>query len=64
MISVMRIHVIDIFSFLFDFFSFWCLFTFIDEAEPEDSEEPFVAPAGLEIPPDVELVSSGVTAAF
>lgn len=28
-----------------------------EEAEPEESEEPFVAPAGLVIPPDVELVS-------
>ncbi|XP_041825703.1 splicing factor, suppressor of white-apricot homolog isoform X2 [Melanotaenia boesemani] len=26
-----------------------------EEAEPEDSEEPFVAPVGLDIPPDVEL---------
>ncbi|XP_077398360.1 splicing factor, suppressor of white-apricot homolog isoform X2 [Vanacampus margaritifer] len=26
-----------------------------EEAEPEESEEPFVAPEGLEIPPDVEL---------
>nr|XP_020465478.1 splicing factor, suppressor of white-apricot homolog [Monopterus albus] len=26
-----------------------------EEAEPEESEEPFVAPAGLVIPPDVEL---------
>ncbi|XP_017266112.1 splicing factor, suppressor of white-apricot homolog [Kryptolebias marmoratus] len=26
-----------------------------EEAEPEESEEPFVAPAGLAIPPDVEL---------
>ncbi|XP_068609080.1 splicing factor, suppressor of white-apricot homolog [Brachionichthys hirsutus] len=26
-----------------------------EEAEPEESEEPFVAPSGLAIPPDVEL---------
>ncbi|XP_072311365.1 splicing factor, suppressor of white-apricot homolog isoform X2 [Eucyclogobius newberryi] len=26
-----------------------------EEAEPEESEEPFVAPPGLDIPPDVEL---------
>ncbi|XP_068190617.1 splicing factor, suppressor of white-apricot homolog isoform X2 [Antennarius striatus] len=26
-----------------------------EDAEPEDSEEPFVAPSGLTIPPDVEL---------
>ncbi|XP_037548548.1 splicing factor, suppressor of white-apricot homolog isoform X2 [Nematolebias whitei] len=26
-----------------------------EEAEPEENEEPFVAPAGLDIPPDVEL---------
>lgn len=31
-----------------------------EEAEPEESEEPFVAPAGLLIPPDVELVSETV----
>lgn len=29
----------------------------LEEAEPEESEEPFVAPPGLAIPPDVELVS-------
>ncbi|KAK7896221.1 hypothetical protein WMY93_021546 [Mugilogobius chulae] len=27
----------------------------VEEAEPEESEEPFVAPPGLDIPPDVEL---------
>lgn len=32
-----------------------------EEAEPEESEEPFVAPAGLLIPPDVELVSLSVS---
>lgn len=30
---------------------------FVEEAEPEVNEEPFVAPAGLAIPADVELVS-------
>lgn len=29
----------------------------LEEAEPEESEEPFIAPPGLAIPPDVELVS-------
>ena len=28
-----------------------------EEAEQDEDEEPFVAPAGLTIPPDVELVS-------
>lgn len=32
-----------------------------EEAEPEESEEPFVAPAGLLIPPDVELVSESMS---
>lgn len=43
-----------------DVFLRWmCLLGFIsEEAEPEDSEEPFVAPPGLAIPPDVELVSN------
>lgn len=27
----------------------------VEEVEPEESEEPFVAPPGLDIPPDVEL---------
>lgn len=30
---------------------------FVEEAEPEVSEEPFVAPPGLAVPADVELVS-------
>lgn len=29
----------------------------VEEAEPEVSEEPFVAPPGLAVPADVELVS-------
>lgn len=29
-----------------------------EEAEPQESEEPYVAPPGLAIPPDVELVSA------
>lgn len=33
------------------------LLTCIEDAEPEENEEPFVAPQGLAIPPDVELVS-------
>lgn len=37
---------------------FYCIFTLTEEAEPEESEEPFVAPSGLTIPPDVELVSA------
>nr|XP_024657153.1 splicing factor, suppressor of white-apricot homolog [Maylandia zebra] len=32
-----------------------------EEAEPEESEEPFVAPAGLSIPPDVELPATTKT---
>lgn len=30
----------------------------LEETEPQESEEPFVAPPGLAIPPDVELVSA------
>lgn len=37
--------------------------TYTEEAEPEESEEPFVAPPGLAIPPDVELVSANISAA-
>lgn len=33
------------------------MFVFAEEAEPEVSEEPFVAPPGLAVPADVELVS-------
>lgn len=39
------------------------LSTHTEEAEPEESEEPFVAPPGLAIPPDVELVSAKISAA-
>ncbi|XP_029921127.1 splicing factor, suppressor of white-apricot homolog isoform X2 [Myripristis murdjan] len=35
-----------------------------EEAEPEDSEEPFVAPPGLTIPPDVELPATTKTHAI
>lgn len=33
------------------------VFVSVEEAEPEVSEEPFVAPPGLAVPADVELVS-------
>lgn len=42
---------------LFVFLFFLKIVTCAEEAEPEESEEPFVAPPGLVIPPDVELVS-------
>uniref|UniRef100_UPI003AAFE2A7 splicing factor, suppressor of white-apricot homolog isoform X2 n=1 Tax=Centroberyx gerrardi TaxID=166262 RepID=UPI003AAFE2A7 len=35
-----------------------------EEVEPEDSEEPFVAPPGLAIPPDVELPATTKTHAI
>lgn len=38
-------------------FIFVLILLYIEEVEPEESEEPFVAPPGLAIPPDVELVS-------
>lgn len=37
---------------------YYYLSTLLEELEPEVSEEPFVAPPGLAIPPDVELVSN------
>lgn len=46
------------------YFPFSCPFICVEEAEPEESEEPFVAPAGLSIPPDVELVSVRYSAVF
>ncbi|KAL0965410.1 hypothetical protein UPYG_G00280900 [Umbra pygmaea] len=36
----------------------------IEEAEPQESEEPFVAPPGLAIPPDVELPATTKTHAI
>lgn len=53
----------------FDFFFFVLFllircFTCAEESEPEESEEPFVAPPGLSIPPDVELVSFRFSAVF
>lgn len=43
----------ELISFIFSYYLIKC----IEEAEPEESEEPFIAPPGLAIPPDVELVS-------
>lgn len=40
------------------------IFAAAEEAEPEESEEPFVAPPGLDIPPDMELVSVVFLASF
>lgn len=37
---------------------FYYLSTLVEQVEPEVNEEPFVAPPGLAIPPDVELVSN------
>lgn len=49
---------------MYIYFPFSCPFICVEEAEPEESEEPFVAPAGLSIPPDVELVSVRYSASF